>query len=64
MKISICNELFRGWPIEKVFEYAARLGYGGVELAPFTLAESVTDISMAERMKIINRSFGNIKVEK
>jgi D-psicose/D-tagatose/L-ribulose 3-epimerase len=52
MKISICNELFRDWPIEKVFEYAARLGYGGVELAPFTLAESVTDISMAERKRI------------
>lgn len=49
MKISICNELFQGWPIERVFGYAARLGYGGVELAPFTLAESVTDISMAER---------------
>jgi len=26
MKISICNELFKGWPIEKVFGYAAELG--------------------------------------
>ncbi len=52
MKISICNELFQGWPIARVFDYAARLGYWGVELAPFTLAESVTDISMAERGRI------------
>jgi D-psicose/D-tagatose/L-ribulose 3-epimerase len=52
MKISICNELFQGWPIEKVFDYAARLGYDGVELAPFTLAESVRDVSMAERKRI------------
>jgi D-psicose/D-tagatose/L-ribulose 3-epimerase len=52
MKISICNELFQGWPIERTFDYAARLGYGGVELAPFTLAESVTDISMAERERV------------
>lgn len=52
MKISICNELFQGWPIERVFDYAARLRYGGVELAPFTLAESVTDISMVERKRI------------
>ena len=37
MKISICNELFQGWPIEKVFDYAAQLGYDGVEIAPYTL---------------------------
>ena len=30
MKIAICNELFQGWPIERVFEYAAQLGYEGV----------------------------------
>jgi sugar phosphate isomerase/epimerase len=52
MKISICNELFQGWPIEKVFEYAARLGYGGVEIAPFTLADSVTEISTKRRNAI------------
>ncbi len=52
MKFSVCNEFFEGWPIEKVFEYAARLGCDGVELAPFTLADSVTDISTAQRKKI------------
>jgi sugar phosphate isomerase/epimerase len=52
MKISICNELFQDWPIEKTFEYAAQLGYGGVEIAPFTLADSVTEISQARRKAI------------
>jgi sugar phosphate isomerase/epimerase len=52
MKIGICNELFQGWPIEQVFDYAARIGYGGVEIAPFTLADSVRDISPGKRKKI------------
>lgn len=52
MKIAICNELFQGWTIEKVFEYAAHLGYDGVEIAPFTLADSVTEISPARRKAI------------
>lgn len=52
MKIAICNELFQGWPIEQVFEYAAQLGYDGVEIAPFTLADSVTEISPARRKAI------------
>jgi sugar phosphate isomerase/epimerase len=52
MKISICNELFQEWSIEKVFEYAAQLGYDGVEIAPFTLADSVTEISQKRRNAI------------
>jgi sugar phosphate isomerase/epimerase len=52
IKISICNELFQGWPIEKVFEYAAHLGYDGVEIAPFTMADSVTEISPKRRKSI------------
>lgn len=52
MKISICNELFQGWPIEKVFDYAAQLGYDGVEIAPYTLADSVTEISPLKRKAI------------
>ncbi len=52
IKISICNELFVGWPIDKVFEYAAQLGYDGVEIAPYTLADSVTEISTKDRKAI------------
>ncbi len=53
MKTSICNELFQGWPIEKVFDYAAGLGFAAVEIAPFTLGQTVDDISPAERKRIV-----------
>jgi len=53
MKISICNELFQGWPIEKIFDYAGQLGYDGVEIAPYTLADSVTEISSSRRKAIL-----------
>ncbi|MGB9629840.1 MAG: sugar phosphate isomerase/epimerase family protein [Thermodesulfobacteriota bacterium] len=52
MKISICNELFQDWPIERVFDYVAQLGYEGVEIAPYTLADSVTEISPKRRSDI------------
>ena len=52
MKISICNELFKDWDIEKIFDYAAQLGYDGVELAPFTIGETAWDISAAVRKSI------------
>ena len=55
MKFGTCNEYFENWPIEEVFEYAAEIGYDGVEIAPFTLANSVEEIG-AERRREIRRS--------
>ncbi len=52
MKFAICNEIFKDWKLEDTLAYAKRLGYSAVEIAPFTLANSVTDISPAERLKI------------
>ena len=52
MRFAICNEIFQGWKIEDTLAYAAKVGYAGVEIAPFTLATSVTDISISERRKI------------
>jgi sugar phosphate isomerase/epimerase len=52
MKFAICNEIFKGWSIEDTLAYAAKVGYAAVEIAPFTLASSVTDISPVERRKI------------
>src|SRR2546427_6400589 len=52
MKFAICNEIFKGWKLEDTLAYAARIGYDGVELAPFTIADSVTDISAVDRQKI------------
>ena len=52
MKLAVCNEFFEGWEIGRVFDYAAQIGCDGVEIAPFTLAESVQDISSASRRNI------------
>jgi len=52
MKYSICNETFGGWPQEKVFRFAAECGYGGVEIAPFTIAAYVTDIAPKRRAEL------------
>ncbi|HEX5220120.1 MAG TPA: sugar phosphate isomerase/epimerase family protein [Verrucomicrobiae bacterium] len=52
MRFAICNEIYQGWKLEDVLTHAARLGYAGVEIAPFTLANSVADISPAERQRI------------
>jgi sugar phosphate isomerase/epimerase len=52
MKFGICNETFQGWKLEDIFTYCARIGYDAVEVAPFTLAKYVTDISAAERLRI------------
>ena len=52
MRFAICNEIFQDWKIEDVFAYAARLGYSAVEIAPFTLANSVTEITSTDRTRI------------
>lgn len=52
MKLAVCNEFFEGWKIERIFDYAAEIGCDGVEIAPFTLADSVNRISAARRNNI------------
>ncbi|MBI4327628.1 MAG: sugar phosphate isomerase/epimerase [Chloroflexi bacterium] len=52
MKFAICNEIFQGWKLEDIFSYAAKVGYDAVEIAPFTIAKYVTDISASERQRI------------
>lgn len=52
MKFAICNEIFQGWTTDAVFRYCAKLGYDAVEIAPFTLAKRIREISPEERGKI------------
>src|SRR5262245_46720261 len=49
MKYAICNELFEGWPFERVCQFAKSVGYDGLELAPFTLAPLITDVTANQR---------------
>ena len=52
MKFAICNETFGDWPLEREFAFAADCGYRGVELAPFTVARYVTEITPARRAEL------------
>lgn len=49
MKFAICNELFENWDFGDVCRFVAETGYTGLEVAPFTLAPLVTDISAEQR---------------
>ncbi|EAQ80488.1 sugar phosphate isomerase/epimerase family protein [Blastopirellula marina] len=49
MKFGICNETFQDWPLARGFEYAKNAGYAGVEIAPFTMANSAYDITPQQR---------------
>src|SRR5262245_278192 len=54
MRYAICNETFEGWEYERVCDFVAGLGYQGLELAPFTLAHRITDVS-PERRRLLRR---------
>src|SRR5262245_23130462 len=52
MKFAICNELFENWPFDRVCRFVKSVGYSGVELAPFTLASRITDLTSASRSEL------------
>jgi sugar phosphate isomerase/epimerase len=48
VKIALCNEVLQPLPFEEQCRFAAALGYDGLEVAPFTLADDPMDISDAD----------------
>ncbi len=53
-RYAICNETFEGWDHVRVCRFVADLGYTGLEVAPFTLAPRITDVS-PERRRVLRR---------
>jgi len=49
MKFAICQELYEDWDWERQCEFSASLGYTGLEVAPFSLAKRITDVSAEQR---------------
>jgi sugar phosphate isomerase/epimerase len=52
MKYAICNETFVGWDHQRICSYIASLGYRGLEIAPFTLGDSPTQLPKADRARL------------
>ena len=52
MKFGICNEVFEGWSIDDSIRFVAETGYDAIEIAPFTLAQYVTEVPTLERERI------------
>lgn len=53
IKFGICSEIFKDWnDIDRTIEYVRHVGYDGLEIAPFTLAQYVTDIPQPVRRAI------------
>jgi sugar phosphate isomerase/epimerase len=52
IKLGICNELFEGWDLADVCRVVKGLGYDGLEIAPFTLAPRITDLSPEKRREV------------
>ena len=57
MKFAICSEIFKEWDdVERAISYAKEVGYDGIEIAPFTLAQYVTDIPQETRERIVKKA--------
>jgi D-psicose/D-tagatose/L-ribulose 3-epimerase len=47
-RLALCNEVLAPWPFERQCEYAAALGYQGLEVAPYTLCADPLQITEAQ----------------
>ena len=57
MKFGICNEIFKDWQdIGRTINFAKETGYDGLEIAPFTLAPRVTEISQQTRRDVVKHA--------
>ena len=52
IRLGICNELFEGWEFGQVCRTVKGLGYEGLEIAPFTLAPWITDLTADRRREL------------
>jgi len=48
MRIALCNEVIAPMPFPQQCEYAAKLGYDGLEIAPYTLSEEPQRMGAAQ----------------
>lgn len=52
MRIALCNEVLQPMPFARQCEYAAKLGYDGLELAPYTVSDEPHKMGAAQRAEL------------
>ena len=52
MRFALCNEVLASVPLESQCDYAAALGYDGLEIAPYTLFETPEAVSATEVSRV------------
>lgn len=52
MKFAICQELYENWDWERQCRFSSEQGYTGLEVAPFSLADNISEISASERSRL------------
>jgi len=62
MRFSICNELFEKWEFEEVLKFISTVGYDAIEIAPFTLCNSVFELD-GERRKALREALSSFGIE-
>jgi D-psicose/D-tagatose/L-ribulose 3-epimerase len=50
-RFSVCNEIYKDVEFREACRRMKRLGYEGIEIAPFTLAESPRDVTPSQRQE-------------
>jgi sugar phosphate isomerase/epimerase len=56
MRYAICNETFGDWDFDRACAVAVEHGYSGIEIAPFTLAPNITDVSAKQRRDLCRQA--------
>jgi sugar phosphate isomerase/epimerase len=52
VRFAICNEIFEGWPWEKICAFVSSIGYTGLEVSPFTLADRAELVTPDRRREL------------
>src|SRR5690348_4623252 len=50
-RFSVCNEIYKNFEFRDACRHMKRLGYEGIEIAPFTLAESPRQVKQSDRQE-------------
>jgi sugar phosphate isomerase/epimerase len=52
VRFSMCNEFCQGWDFADACRLAADAGYAGIEIAPFTISDSVETVTASQRASL------------